>query len=625
MFFQPYNAGSGQDQNDLTMQLTGSISQSSSWQMVGTLNLGEIPTQFVAILTWSGGQNIGFELTNGSYNEQLVITYSNATGAYTLALPAIADAYVRSRNPINNYGSAQNLKVQGYQGDLYRTWLKFDISSIPSNVAITSAQLNLYVSTNYQARSYVLQHSNTVSWTENGITWNNQPTSFSSSRSANAPTGGWMSWDVTPDVQQDYATQTLSSWAIKDSSENSFTRRYIVIYSRESQGIQGYNILTSSGSVGKKLVYSTSDGSSLPGSIQGNDFGSTNMWKYGKNGKWMIQLQNLGPGSASYNIVVQTRKIDCVRNAATTFLQLLNPNLDRLAIVQFGERSGAYYYYTAQISKGNDGSPFYDLNDTRDFQAALNDIDWRNPQNDLLGYGFENYGSPGQGNYWYGGYTPLGAGLEVGNRLFNGTLGARSNSQRILVIITDGKENVKPSSPVPAPPGGPGTYYNPTPYVANSYYSIASNLTGDAYAASRVTTYTIGFGKDADSYSLTQLAQEGHGTYYYAANGTQLAQILASLAFSLNDKFTFHFSLEQEYQIGINTLSNSSLTIYFWDKTTQQRHRVSPSQFGYQGGGNFMVTVSYAGSRNPDAIDMIVCDPRGIIVRLRLDLKYWGS
>lgn len=622
MFFQPYNAGPNDDQNDYTLQLTGSIAPSLGWQTVGAINLGEIPTQFVATLTWSGGQNLAFQMANGSLNEQLVISYRNATGDYTLALQASADAYVRSRYPSYNYGTRQNLQVCGYVGDLYRTWVKFVLSTIPAGITITSAQLNLYITSNYQARSYVLQHSDTDSWGETAITWNNQPTSFSSSSTKNAPARGWISWDVTSDVLQDYdAHRESTSWSIKDSREDSNTRRYIVMNSRESVGIPGFNILTSTGSIGQKFVYSTSDGSSLPGSIQGNDFGSANMWKYGKNGKWMIQLQNPGPANVSYTVLVQTRKLDQVRNAATTFLRLLNPKLDRLAIVQFGHRSGERYYYAARISEGSDNSPFYDLDNQGDIQAALDDISWRTPQTYPIGYGFESYGL----GYWWGGTTPLGAGLEVANRLFNDTKGARTDSRRMVIVITDGKENVRPDPPVSVPPGGPGTFYNPTPGVPSSYYSISSDLPGDAYKASNVTTITIGFGKDADGYALNELAKLGKGQYYFAANGTQLAQILASLAYNLKDEYSFRFSLKQEYKIGINYLSNSSLSVFFWDKVTKQRHKVTPSQFNYQGGGNFMVTVSNTGSQSPDAIDIVVKDPRGIIVRLRLDLKYWGS
>jgi hypothetical protein len=632
MFFQPYDAGQGQDQNVLEKTLSGSIPPSPGWQTVGTIDYGEIPTQFVAILTSS--QNLGFQMMNGSSstNERLLVSYINATGTYIKTIPVSADSYVRSNFQYSNrnFGTAQTLEVSGYRNDMYRTWLKFDISSIPSGDTIVSAQLSLYISDNYNGRSYLLQHSTTTSWGETTITWNNQPTSFSQSHSANAPSGGaqgYISWDVTTDMQQDYAAKKqYISWAVRDSSENSFRRSYIIMPSKEGpQGIPGFNLLQSQSSNGQKLIYSTSDGSALPGSVEGSDFGKTNMFFYGKNGKWMIQLQNTGQSNASYNIVVQARKLDCVRNAATNFLRLLKPNLDRLAIVEYGERTGSTYYYAAQISKASNGSPFYTLNVSSDFQAALNDISWRNPDIDKIGYGFENYGTPGQGNYWWGGYTPLGAGLEVGNRLFNGTLGARNGSQRLLILITDGKENVKPNPPVPAPPGGPGIFYNPTKGVPSTYYSIASNLTGDAVKASGVTTYTIGFGKDADNYSLTQLAQLGHGQYYYASNGSQLSSIFGTIAYSLKDTFQFHFSLTQEFDIGINTLSNSSITVYFWDATTQQRHQVVPSKFGYQGGGNFMVTTVYTGSKDPDAIDIIVKDPRGIIVRLRLDLQYWGS
>jgi len=70
---------------------------------------------------------------------------------------------------------------------IWRNFLKFDLSSIPTNATIDSAKLSLYYaptnafgnaphSSSISSNESVLQHV-TSAWTENTVTWDNQPTS----------------------------------------------------------------------------------------------------------------------------------------------------------------------------------------------------------------------------------------------------------------------------------------------------------------------------------------------------------------------------------------------------------------------------------------------------------------
>jgi hypothetical protein len=83
----------------------------------------------------------------------------------------------------------------------------------------------------------------------------------------------------------------------------------------------------------------------------------------------------------------------------------------------------------------------------------------------------------------------------------------------------------------------------------------------------------------------------------------------------------------REYAVrsGITCLAGSDLTIFLTDPITHQRHKVDASSFIYQGGGNYVVTISFSGAQIPDSVDIVVRDPRGILVRLHLPLTYWGA
>jgi len=95
------------------------------------------------------------------------------------------------------------------------------------------------------------------------------------------------------------------------------------------------------------------------------------------------------------------------------------------------------------------------------------------------------------------------------------------------------------------------------------------------------------------------------------------------LAYGLNDELTFNFTLRQEHGLVVNSLSPSSISVYLVDPITHLRHRAELSDFRYLGGGNFVVTVSLAGCLAPEVVEVLVMDPRGILVRLHLPLRVW--
>ncbi len=149
------------------------------------------------------------------------------TAAGLLQLEPVADAYIDRDSPDSKYGKATTLNWQytgGYPPDRYRSYLKFDISSIPRSCYIISARLYLYTVTvppvaYWTGDSFDVLSVSHDDWTENGITWNNAPpyiATIDHARSPRIPSRAWISNDVTNFVRSEYDIgETLISFGIK--------------------------------------------------------------------------------------------------------------------------------------------------------------------------------------------------------------------------------------------------------------------------------------------------------------------------------------------------------------------------------------------------------------------------
>ena len=98
--------------------------------------------------------------------------------ANTYNLPCTADATVKSAFPAQNFGSETSL-FAGYSGTTNgngRTLLQFDLSSFPPTEMDYITDIYLYMNVTQSSTStafYIWQSGG--SWTESGVTWNNQP------------------------------------------------------------------------------------------------------------------------------------------------------------------------------------------------------------------------------------------------------------------------------------------------------------------------------------------------------------------------------------------------------------------------------------------------------------------
>jgi hypothetical protein len=149
---------------------------------------------------------------------------------------AVKDAYVLKTTTFN-YGTDIGLRVGG--NDASRSYLQFDLSSIPNGADVVSASLTLLHAGYYNQLNITVQcFLVTQTWNETTITWNTQPTFDSniSSSSLNFYTG---------------STGQLRTWDIKNIVSNWI-----------STGVNNGLVLKQTDTAGAEAIFYSSDNSS---------------------------------------------------------------------------------------------------------------------------------------------------------------------------------------------------------------------------------------------------------------------------------------------------------------------------------------------------------------------------
>ncbi|MFN2203694.1 MAG: DNRLRE domain-containing protein [Caldilineaceae bacterium] len=175
-------------------------------------------------------------LSNGFYEEDtvhLLASLDECRDSGQKSFKAIADAYVRSNYPKNNYGSKSDIRIKDAAADFYG-YLKFNVQNLPN--AVRKATLELYVldasvdgGTAYGVRD--------TAWDEGTIDWNNAPPMEQQAlgSAGKAPAGKWVALDVTQWVTGEglvsLGVQSGSNDLVKYSSrEGSSAPRLLVEY-----------------------------------------------------------------------------------------------------------------------------------------------------------------------------------------------------------------------------------------------------------------------------------------------------------------------------------------------------------------------------------------------------------
>jgi len=138
----------------------------------------------------------------------------------TLTTGANADTFVSSGAPTSSFGSLEMLSCGYYDASSghRRSYVKFDVSSIPTYARVDSATFSLYQYWTYYTSTatttYLAQP--TASWTES-VTWNSKPSQSAVIASQSVTGRGvWVNWNQTA------VKNAVASWVASPSGNRGF-------------------------------------------------------------------------------------------------------------------------------------------------------------------------------------------------------------------------------------------------------------------------------------------------------------------------------------------------------------------------------------------------------------------
>jgi hypothetical protein len=121
----------------------------------------------------------------------------------TVTASANADSWIDQASPSSNSGGDQILKVARQKNKNMRALVLFNLPAKPAGCAVTASTLRLYAGSADAGRTlWALRLG--ASWTENAVTWTNQPATTGAAVTTTS-VAGWNQWSVTGHVQAMYS------------------------------------------------------------------------------------------------------------------------------------------------------------------------------------------------------------------------------------------------------------------------------------------------------------------------------------------------------------------------------------------------------------------------------------
>lgn len=156
-----------------------------------------------------------------------MISFVGVVMATEKNITATEDSWVASSSPDSNYGSSNQMQIDYpsfFVNSIDKAWIKFSLTSLPSGSSISEAKVYLYTAGEAAGEPTIRVHfSSTDSWTETGITYNNQPSYGPTLDSVTLPVTSahkWYSWTVTSTIQSEVSGDKIVSFCFETTTSD---------------------------------------------------------------------------------------------------------------------------------------------------------------------------------------------------------------------------------------------------------------------------------------------------------------------------------------------------------------------------------------------------------------------
>ncbi|MGY5875407.1 MAG: DNRLRE domain-containing protein [Candidatus Thorarchaeota archaeon] len=191
--------------------------------------------------------------------EDVPTSLAATLGSYVTVIRVSDDAPVFEFDPNTNWDDDSGgvvLSCSNSSGSMSRSWLKFNLKHLPVNLHFTRATVNLFTVSSSGSADYPrgIHFSENDTWTEESITWNNQP-DYNGIPAAviDSPAspdmfdvGFWYEWEITAEVTQTLEQDGILTLVLSLENEDSSGETNLAFSSREYGiviGDYGYNAI----------------------------------------------------------------------------------------------------------------------------------------------------------------------------------------------------------------------------------------------------------------------------------------------------------------------------------------------------------------------------------------------
>jgi len=155
-----------------------------------------------------------------------LLTYATLSTITLQPGPEGMDTFVNSLSPDTNWGSYFMCDVGNTTTAIVRSYIQFDLSSVPENARVVDADLQLYQYQTFGTEDFIVDLRKVTSeWQEGTINWNSQPTYSTEVEYSSTITIGAVTWKFCDidDLVQGWLDGTITNFGmvLKDTDESS--------------------------------------------------------------------------------------------------------------------------------------------------------------------------------------------------------------------------------------------------------------------------------------------------------------------------------------------------------------------------------------------------------------------